>query len=108
MIALLTEHFGCYNNMMAYSEIWVMNMSDSIPKAYDNDVVKWIYIAWVFRHRSLFWHITRVAIRGSTGEILKQGLPILDLLLGAYHSLFRYFNNCHCKTLTYDMNRTHR
>ncbi|GKZ93569.1 hypothetical protein AnigIFM59636_006643 [Aspergillus niger] len=81
MIALLTELWGCHNNMMAFSEIWVINMSESISKTYDSDVAEWIYIAWVFRHRSLFWYITRVAIRGSTGVILKHGLPIPDGVL---------------------------
>ncbi|GLA39992.1 hypothetical protein AnigIFM63309_007596 [Aspergillus niger] len=81
MIALLTELWGCHNNMMAFSETWVINMSESIPKTYDSDVAEWIYIAWVFRHRSLFWYITRVAIRGSSGVILKHGLPIPDGVL---------------------------
>lgn len=96
MIALLTELWGCHNNMMAFSEIWVINMSESISKTYDSDVAEWIYIAWVFRHRSLFWYITRVAIRGSTGVILKHGLPIPDGVLSAYHSSFLHFDECVC------------
>ncbi|GKZ35779.1 hypothetical protein AbraIFM66950_006533 [Aspergillus brasiliensis] len=81
MIAALTEVWECENAMTLFSETWIMNIHDEIPKVYDNDVVMWIYIAWAFHHRTLFWYITRLAIRGSTGMIQELGLPIPKKLL---------------------------
>ncbi|PYH89032.1 hypothetical protein BO71DRAFT_403400 [Aspergillus ellipticus CBS 707.79] len=90
MVAMLAEHYECLEAVEVYFENWVRNIEDRVPRVYTDDLSIWLYIAWTFKHQMLFKHVTRIAVRESTGPVPTLDLPIPKKLIEHIETLRQY------------------
>ncbi|RLL99048.1 hypothetical protein CFD26_107949 [Aspergillus turcosus] len=84
MIAGLVYKCGCLEAVAFFSSIWIDNLKGNLPGCLSEDLVRWIFISWVFRHENIFQKMTLVAVRHSVGPIQHYGLPIPKPLLRGF------------------------
>ncbi|RAK96114.1 uncharacterized protein BO80DRAFT_497258 [Aspergillus ibericus CBS 121593] len=82
MLAILIEEYECLEAVEVFAETWIMNLSEGVPKMFNKDAGRWLYIALAFRNNVLFHHMTRIAIRESPGPVPTFGLPVPNSLIG--------------------------
>ena len=75
-VAVLTDYFGCHDALKPYPALWREGLKNTIPQKLCNDLVRWIFISWVFNYDSIFTEITKIAQRQSTDKIDCLDLPI--------------------------------
>ncbi|RHZ47691.1 uncharacterized protein CDV56_101484 [Aspergillus thermomutatus] len=83
-IAGLVYEYRCFEAVEVFSSIWIDNLKERLPWCFSEDLVRWIFISWVFHHELIFQETTLVAVRQSTGPIQCYGLPIPQPLLGEF------------------------
>ncbi|KAK3309386.1 uncharacterized protein B0T15DRAFT_405605 [Chaetomium strumarium] len=80
-VALLVDRFHVFDAVEVYAERWISKLEDTIPRAYNRDLVLWLYISYVFRHSGIFKVVTKLAAAQSPGPIKTLGLPIREKII---------------------------
>ncbi|KAK4202944.1 hypothetical protein QBC40DRAFT_337975 [Triangularia verruculosa] len=80
-IALFVDKFQLFDAVEVYGERWISRLEDTIPDAYNRDLILWLYISYVFRNAEVLRAATKTAIVGSDGPIKTLGLPIREKLI---------------------------
>lgn len=80
-LAVLTDYFQCHEALEPYPSIWKDNIKKE-PAKYDDGLVKWICISWVFYYPDIFSEVTQIAQRQSMSEIDCLDLPIPESVYG--------------------------
>ncbi|KAI1302065.1 hypothetical protein F5Y03DRAFT_216856 [Xylaria venustula] len=76
-IARIVDYLECHEAMELYASLWIRGLEYRVPDVYNIELLRWICIAGVFRHKKLFERCTRVAIKENHLGIPTLGLPIL-------------------------------
>ncbi|PYI05432.1 hypothetical protein BO78DRAFT_317979, partial [Aspergillus sclerotiicarbonarius CBS 121057] len=82
MLSILIEEYECLEAVEVFAETWILNLSESVPRMFNKDVGRWLYIGLAFRNKVLFHHMTRIAVRESPGPVPTFGLPVPNSLIG--------------------------
>lgn len=80
-IALLVDRFQLFDVLEVYAERWIWKLEDTIPHAYGEDLVRWVYASHIFRHATVFKTVTEIAATQSSGPIDTFGLPIREKII---------------------------
>ncbi|KAK4233199.1 hypothetical protein C8A03DRAFT_39115 [Achaetomium macrosporum] len=80
-VALFVDRFHLLDAVEVYAERWISKLEDTIPNAYNRDLVLWIYVSHVFRHPAIFKAVTKLAAAQSPGPIQTLGLPIREKII---------------------------
>lgn len=83
-IALFVDKFQLFDAVEVYGERWISRLEQTIPDAYNRDLIVWLYISYVFRNAEVLRGVTKTAIVGSDGPIKTLGLPIRDKLISKF------------------------
>jgi len=86
-IAVLVDHYMCYEAVDLFSDIWIKSLSCP-PSECGRDLVLWLLVVSVFPKDSEFKTLTKIIIRESHGRLDTLGLPICEEL--ASRCLRRY------------------
>jgi hypothetical protein len=77
-LAVLVDYYKCHEAVDVFSDLWIDYLRKGIPDTYSDDLIRWIWISWVFRKGDLFKMATRAAQRWSDSPMKTLGLPITD------------------------------
>ena len=72
--ATLIDYYECDNAVNFFARSW-LNMIES-PSEFTEDVLKMLWVSWVFKHLETFSAMTQLAGRYSTGRVDVFDLPI--------------------------------
>lgn len=75
-LAVMTDYFQCHEALGPYPLVWLAGLKNKVPSEYSNDIVKWIFISWVFNYDDIFRAVTQTAQRKSPKYIDTLDLPI--------------------------------
>lgn len=79
-LAVLVDYFQCHEIVELFSNLWVDALRLQVPSERTNNVVRWIFISWVFRDAAIFKKVTRTAQRTAVAEMGTLELPIPSAL----------------------------
>jgi hypothetical protein len=48
-LAVLVDYYACYEAVEIVSDMWVDGLKGTLPTAYSKDLVRWLFISWVFQ-----------------------------------------------------------
>jgi hypothetical protein len=83
-LAVLVDYYDCHEVIEVFSDIWIDGLKNALPKTYSADLVRWVWISWVFNKSEQFRDAMRIAQRQSKGAIKTYWLPIPSLIDGQY------------------------
>lgn len=75
-LAVLADYFQCHEALEPYPSIWLRHLKNSVPSMYCRDLVKWIFISWVFNYDDIFTKVTRIVQLHADHDISLYNLPI--------------------------------
>lgn len=75
-IAVMTDYFQCHEALGPYPLLWLEGLKNKVPSEYSNDIVKWIFISWVFNYDDIFRAVTQTAQCKNPKDIDTLDLPI--------------------------------
>jgi hypothetical protein len=84
-IATLVSKYQMHEAVELYADLWLDELKESIPQSFNEDVIAWLSIAWVFKLPVEFKHLTRIAARETGEKLATEGLPIPDSILGKHY-----------------------
>lgn len=64
--------------------LWKPLLQESRPKTYNDDLVPWLTVAWIFKWPDEFKHFTRLAVREGSGTLNNATLPVPERVLGIH------------------------
>ncbi|KAH7117538.1 hypothetical protein B0J11DRAFT_582945 [Dendryphion nanum] len=77
-IAVLVDYIQCHEAIEPFSDKWIDNMEENVPKTYCRELVHWICISYVFEKLSIFRAVTQTALLHATRPVELINLPIWD------------------------------
>ncbi|RDW61716.1 uncharacterized protein DSM5745_10388 [Aspergillus mulundensis] len=80
-IAILVDFYECYEVVGVISDMWINDLLESHPLAYNDDVHSWLFISWVFARKEIFSKITQIMQVSSTEAIDSAGLLIPGVII---------------------------
>lgn len=90
-LATLADKYQMAEAMELFVELlWKPSLQESRPKTYDDDLVSWLTVAWIFKWPDEFKHFTRLAVREGSGALNKAILPVPERVL-SMHLFSRIF-----------------
>ena len=81
--AVLVDYYECFEAVEVFTDMWINELKEDLPKTYSRDLILWIWISWVFRQAEQFTATTGIALKQSRGPIQTLGLPIPERIVGA-------------------------
>ncbi|KAH5169434.1 hypothetical protein HBH68_219770 [Parastagonospora nodorum] len=77
-IAVLVDYYECGETVELFSEMWISSAKAKITHSlvYDQNLVLWMWVSWVFGVDDIFTKTTVTAIRQSKESLNTLGLPI--------------------------------
>jgi hypothetical protein len=81
-IAEVVDDLQCHEAMSFCVNVWINRLPQPIPSKMCEDLVRWIFIASVFRFNERFKQATKMAIMYSEGPIETMGLPLRPSVTG--------------------------
>ena len=98
-IAIIVDKYELHNAVGIKSYLWIDCLKDSIPQSFNEDLLRWICISWVFKCTVEFRESTRIAEQQSVFNVeeeMEDNLPIPDsviskLLLSSLRSTLNTF-----------------
>lgn len=82
-IAVLLDYYECKESAKFFTDTWVTNMAETIPKGiYSREVILWIWVSWFFQLKTEFRAATSTAMSRSSRNVDSLGLPIPGKVLG--------------------------
>ncbi|KAL4808596.1 hypothetical protein BDV18DRAFT_157539 [Aspergillus unguis] len=81
-VALLVDFYECYEVVVIFSDMWISDLGQNLPRSYTKDAQLWLFISWVFGKKEIFNKITSVIQLESTEETTSPGLPVPGVILG--------------------------
>ena len=82
-IAAVADYYQTYEMAPFIGSLWVERLRKSqLPRVYSRELVLWIFISSMFRHREVFRHVTKIAVRDCPGDLETLELPILSAVVG--------------------------
>jgi hypothetical protein len=80
-IAFFVDRFQLLDAVEVYAERWISKLENSLPSAYNRDLILWLYISHVFRQPDIFKAATKTAAAHAPGPIQTLGLPIREKII---------------------------
>jgi len=87
-LAVLVDYYQSHEAVEIFSDMWVNGLKEELPRAYTENLIRWICVSWVFRKRDEFRQVTSIAHRQLNGVIDSCGLPIPESIVGKYSPAF--------------------
>ena len=81
-IAILVDKYELLESVEMMSDYWFQNLDAAVPVNFNNDVILWMCLSWVFKKRDVFEKVTRIAQIESKGLLETYQLPIPEYVLG--------------------------
>ena len=84
-VASLVDKYYMVEVIEVYSDMWVDNLKDDVPRSFTNDLLPWLCISWVFQKAKIFKNTTKIAQCESkrvVGEARTSVLPIPNPIIG--------------------------
>lgn len=84
-VAILVDKYYMVEVIEVYSDMWVDNLKDNVPRSFTNDLLPWLCISWVFQKAEIFKNTTRIAqceSKRMVGEARTSALPIPNPIIG--------------------------
>ena len=81
-IAILVDYYECHEVVEHFSDMWIADLKNSMPKRFSRDAVLWICISSVFRQPASFQESTSLALNYSKGPVTTLGLPLMSKVMG--------------------------
>ena len=75
-MATLVDFYDCLNVIYFIAHSWIPKLR--LPVGHSNDMILWIWISWVFKHKDTFKAMTAIIQHYSKGPIDTFDLPIPD------------------------------
>ncbi|RLL94683.1 hypothetical protein CFD26_104925 [Aspergillus turcosus] len=82
-ISILVDYYNCHEAINLASVLWIWHLRAGMAKEFCDDIVRWIWISWVFRLVDIFRSATYCAVTQSKGPISSLGLPIHHRIIDA-------------------------
>jgi hypothetical protein len=60
-IAVLVDKYQMQEVSLLFSDIWFDDLKQQLPTEYNDDIVPWLTLCWVFRKLEQFTQITKLA-----------------------------------------------
>ncbi|KAI9665892.1 MAG: hypothetical protein M1821_003827 [Bathelium mastoideum] len=100
-MTVLIDFYGCNEAVEVFTDMWIADLSSTVPTTYSRDAVLWLCISSVFRRSTEFRISTSLALRHSKGPVPTLGLPIKSRIIDdieqqrhkAVERLFRALDN---------------
>lgn len=68
-IATIVDNYEFHQAVEKQARIWIDKLEDDIPDTFNDDVISWLWISWVFRLHTLFRKITAISQREARGPL---------------------------------------
>ena len=84
-IARLVDKYYMHEVIEIYSDRWIDDIKDDVPRSFTNDLLPWLCISWVFQKADIFKRTTSIAQHESKrviGEGKANALPIPSSIIG--------------------------
>lgn len=84
-LATLVSHFGMIETVQFFSDTWIDALQrEGLPKTYTQDVLRLLFVFWVFDRPEEFKNMTRLAQRECDEKLIEDvnGLPIPHNIIG--------------------------
>jgi hypothetical protein len=78
-LAVLVDKYQMQEVVAVFSEIWIANFGDNIPKAPTADSLSWLCISWVFGDGYVFGRVTNILMRASDSSLDQDALNELPI-----------------------------
>ncbi|KAH8587422.1 hypothetical protein B0O99DRAFT_526883 [Bisporella sp. PMI_857] len=88
-LATSVNVLGMLDTVEFFSDTWIENLKrEALPKVYNETVLSWLFISWVFNRPAEFKQMTKLAERESTERIQEdaQNIPVPMNLIDAIKS----------------------
>ncbi|KAJ5667185.1 hypothetical protein N7507_003049 [Penicillium longicatenatum] len=82
-VAVIADYYECKNALYLLTDMWIMNMEETLSTAGSRDLILWLWIAWFFQLPTQFESSTSIAMSQSADCIDTLGLPIPDSVIGS-------------------------
>jgi hypothetical protein len=83
-ISILVDYYDCHKAIHLALDQWTRPLQAAMAKDFCDDIVRWIWISWVFRFQDAFRDATYCAVTQSKGPISSLGLPIHHRIIGKH------------------------
>ena len=80
-LAILVEKYELLEITEMFLDSWLEGMEESIKEEFNDDLLSWICISYVFRKAEIFQRVTKIAQLQSRGLIEEHRLPIPESVL---------------------------
>ncbi|KAL9107186.1 MAG: hypothetical protein Q9227_007886 [Pyrenula ochraceoflavens] len=84
-VGVLVDKYELHEAVEDCARAWISRLQDQAPRRpeqFGPNVVKWIFVSWVFRSKIIFQVVTKLAIRSSQKQLDTQELPVPREVIG--------------------------
>lgn len=81
-LAVLVDKYDLLEATEMFLDSWFEDLQNNVPQEFNEDLLPWICISWVFKKQEIFERVTKTAQRESDGPIEEYRLPIPGSVLG--------------------------
>ena len=75
-LAILVDKYELLESVEVLLDHWLQNLKSAIPLTFNNDLLPWICISWIFKKSEIFKNVTKIAQAESEGLLEANQLPI--------------------------------
>ena len=80
-LAVLVDKYELLESIEILLDYWLQNLESTIPLTFNNDLLPWIFVSWVFKKSKIFKRVTKIAQAESEGLLEANNLSILAHVL---------------------------
>ncbi|MCJ1476644.1 hypothetical protein MMC13_005312 [Lambiella insularis] len=81
-LAILVDKYELLEITEVFRDCWFEDLKTSIPQEFNQDLLPWLCISWVFAETEVFRRVTMIAKMESEGTVEEYRLPIPCAVLG--------------------------
>lgn len=75
-LAILVDKYDLFEVTIFLKDHWLRSVEDTVPTAFNDNVLPWICIAFVFKQEKTLQEVSSVAMIGSSGDLNPGDFPI--------------------------------
>ena len=80
-LAILVDKYDLLEPVEMFLDYWLQDLTSTIPRTLDDDLLPWICISWVFKKSNIFKKVTKIAQMESEGLLDADHLAISEWVL---------------------------
>lgn len=81
-LAILVDYYECHERVELFAQHWIEALKGDIPVAYEETVIVWLAVSWVFMEKSIFKKMTEIVLKHSNCPFEADMLPLPPILNG--------------------------